>query len=171
MNFNPNQGIFASVHIFRTRIPVHRQFQPCAPGGPRLTAHAAEPNVPEVTLKQSIPLTDTAIISKLEIKVHLLLVNSQKDRWALYNTSLHRKNRYQCYILRLGIMLQVYNSSLSCPSSWFGVENNRAHRHGRSSFIVYPFPLWSQTKPPNRLPFVVGFSLFFSMTTNWLPKK
>ena len=39
-----------------------------------LAAHAAEPKAPEGTLKQFIPLTDTAIISKLEMKAHLLLV-------------------------------------------------------------------------------------------------
>ena len=61
------------------------------------------------------------------------------------------QNRYQRYILRLGIMLQVYNSSLPHPSSWFSVEKSRSHWHDRSSFIVYPFSLRSRTKPPNQL--------------------
>ena len=81
------------------------------------------------------------------------------------------QNRCQCYIFRLRIMLQVYNSSLSRLSSWFAVEKSRSLWHDRISFIVYPFPLWSWTKPPKRLSFVVGLSLFFSITTNWLPKK
>ena len=81
------------------------------------------------------------------------------------------QNRYQCYILWLRIMLQVYNSSLFRSSSWFAVEKSRSHRHGRISFIVYPFPLWSRTKPSKRHSFVIGLSIFFSMTTNWLPQK
>ena len=89
-----------------------------------------------------------------------------------HGMSLHcTQNRYQCYSLWLRITLQVYNCSLFRSSSWFAVEKSRSHRHGRISFIVYPFPLWSRTKPPKRLSVVVGLSLFFSMTTNWLPPK
>ena len=47
------------------------------------------------------------------------------------------QNGFQCYILRLVNMLQVYNFSLFRPTSWFAVEKSRSHRHGRGSFIVY----------------------------------
>ena len=148
-----------------------------------LAAHVAESKAPEVwTLKKSILLTDTAIISKLEMKAHLLLVNcvdsgsqvmqcNENIQWltivwgARVDCSSQYKivglvkfvryvttqNRYQCHILRLLIMLQVCNCCLFHPSWWFAVENSRSHSHGKSSFIVYPFPLWSRTKPPNRL--------------------
>ena len=62
------------------------------------------------------------------------------------------QNRYQCYIVRLRIMLQVYNSSLSRSSTLFEVEKSRLHRHGRSSFIVYPFSLI--TNPTSKATFV-----------------
>ena len=135
-------------------------------------------------------------ISKLEMKAHLLLVNCVDLGSQAMQCNKHvlwldvvvvqganivgfikcvwyvtTQNRYQCYILRLRIMLQVYNSSLFRSSSWFAVEKSWSHGHGRISFIVYPFPLWSRTKPPKRLLFVVGLSIFFSMTTNWLPPK
>ena len=53
----PLKSKFLRVFIpsVRRKLEFDRLFEPCAPSGPHLAAHAAEPKAPEGTVKQSIP--------------------------------------------------------------------------------------------------------------------
>ena len=76
MNFIPGHGIFASVHTFPP--PKLHFIDSC--NHVRLVAHALRPMPLSPKRRKGLwnnlsPLTDTAIISKLELKAHLLLVS------------------------------------------------------------------------------------------------